>query len=265
MSHYAKHPSTTRQNWRVHGVSVQGYGHLRDGVECQDAYRHTVVEPVGAQVLAVADGAGSRSRSAEGATLAVGLANSLLAERLRSKGAPKTADRWLSLLGATYEEIVSAFLKATEGMGPDYGAFAATLTAVVLAPPWLGVVSIGDGFAIARAQGDDGRGRFHLVSFAGPAGEYINDAVFLTSSGARTQVNVDCLYDPDLTAVVLSTDGLVPAAVRQLGGRQWANDSFLEPVLGFFDDPAEIARFLLDDEISRLSADDKTLLVAVAE
>jgi hypothetical protein len=38
----------------------------------------------------------------------------------------------------------------------------------------------------------------------------------------------------------------------------------LEPVLGALDDPTEIARFLLEDEISRLSADDKTLLVAVA-
>jgi hypothetical protein len=185
MSHYTGQSSTTRQRWRVHGVSVQGYGHLRDGVECQDAYRHTFVESAGVQVLAVADGAGSRPRAAEGATLAVGLANSLLAERFRSAGAPHTVDSWLSLLGTTYEEIVSAFLKATEGMGPDRGEFAATLTAAVLAPPWLGVVSIGDGFVIAGAPGDDGGERFHLVSFAGPAGEYVNEAVFLTSRGAH--------------------------------------------------------------------------------
>ena len=41
-------------------------------------------------------------------------------------------------------------------MGPDPAAFAATLTAVVLAHPWLGVISIGDGFVIARAEDEAG-------------------------------------------------------------------------------------------------------------
>jgi hypothetical protein len=31
--------------WRVRGVSVQGYSHLRDGIECQDAHRHAFEEP----------------------------------------------------------------------------------------------------------------------------------------------------------------------------------------------------------------------------
>ncbi len=264
MSHNTGTAFATRERWRVQGVSVQGYSHLRDGVECQDAYRHMLVEPQGAHVLAVADGAGSRARSAEGATLAVGLANSLLAGRLRSGRTPQRAESWRSLLGETYEEIVSAFLKATERMGPERAEFAATLTAVVLAPPWIGVVSIGDGFVITRATSYDGTDGLHLLASTPGTGEYVNETVFLTSSGALTQVTVECVYDPDLTAVMLSTDGLVPAAIRQQGGRRRPNGSFLGPVFGALADPAGIARLLLEDRISALSADDKTLLMAVS-
>jgi hypothetical protein len=245
-------------------VSVQGYSHLRDGVECQDAYRHTTVESAGAQVLAVADGAGSRARSAEGAALAVGLATGIFAERLQSGGAPDHADAWRSLLADGYRDVVASFLRATARMGSDPKDFASTLTVVVLAYPWVGVVGIGDGFVITRAQGHDGGDTFDLVSFAGSAGEYVNETVFLTSAGALREATVDCLNDPSLTAVVLATDGLVPAAIRQDRGRRRPNRSLLQGVLGALDDPTDIARFLLEDRISALSADDKTLLMAVA-
>src|SRR4051794_30178504 len=94
------------RRWRVQGVSVQGHSHLREGVECQDAYRQTTVGSGPARVLAVADGAGSRERSAEGAALAVGLATAVLAERVRSAGVPDRPDRWHSLLHGAYREIV---------------------------------------------------------------------------------------------------------------------------------------------------------------
>ena len=255
-----------RARWRVHGVSLPGYGHLRDGVECQDACRHGLVEAAGAQVLAVADGAGSRARSAEGAALAVGLAVELLGERL-AHGAPASPRAWRALLAESYEDVVAAFAEATARMGPDPAAFAATLTAVVLAYPWLGIMSIGDGFVIARAEGEAGEEALHLVSSAGPAGEYVNEAVFLSSAGALSDVAIACLYDPGLTGVVLGTDGLVPAAIRRAGGRPRPNLSFLVPLLGSLDaerpDPTSVARLLLDDRISALSADDKTLLMAV--
>lgn len=253
--------------WRVHGVSLPGYGHLRDGVECQDACRHGLVEAAGAQVLAVADGAGSRARSAEGAALAVGLAVDVFGARLAAHGAPASPRAWRTLLAESYEDVVAAFADATARMGPDPAAFAATLTVVVLAYPWLGVVSIGDGFVIARAQDEAGEETLHLVTAADPAGEYVNEAVFLSSASALSDVAVACLHDPGLTGVALGTDGLLPAAIRRPGGRPRPNPSFLEPLLGSLDaerpDPTSVARLLLDDRISALSADDKTLLMAV--
>jgi Protein phosphatase 2C len=263
MSRNGKTGSSAAQRWRVRGVSVQGYSHLRDGVECQDAYRHTFSESMRAHVLAVADGAGSRARSAEGAALAVGFATTQLAERLQWGGVPDSAESWRVLLSEGCEEVVSTFVKNARRLGSDPGDFASTLTAVVLAYPWLGVLGVGDGFVIARADGQDGADTFHLVSSADSTGEYVNETVFLTSTGALAQANVACLYDPGLTAVMLGTDGLTPAAIRRNGATGRANRSFLEPLLDSVDSPTEIARFLLDDRISSLSADDKTLLMAV--
>ncbi|WP_199838499.1 protein phosphatase 2C domain-containing protein, partial [Streptomyces scabiei] len=42
--------------WRIHGLSVEGYRHRRQGLPCQDACAATATSAVA--VLAVADGAG---------------------------------------------------------------------------------------------------------------------------------------------------------------------------------------------------------------
>jgi hypothetical protein len=251
-------------DWRVHGVSVQGYSHLRDGRECQDAYRAGYVESAGAHVLAVADGAGSRARSAEGATLAVGLAVRALSDGLerRGGGVPGDADAWHALLENAYAEVHSAFARVTASLGPEPKEFAATLTAVVLAAPWIGVITLGDGFVVARA-GEPGHERFHLLAHEDGASEYVNETVFLTSRSARSAVVVCCAYDPEVSAVVLATDGLAGAGIRQVSARRVPNPAFLEPVLASLDDPTRIARFLLDDKLTEVSADDKTLLMAV--
>ena len=262
MSTNGRTTSATARRWRVQGASVQGYSHLRDGIECQDAYRHTFSEPAGAHVLAVADGAGSRTRSAEGAAMAVGFATALLTESVESAGRPDSVEGWHAILGDGCERVVSTFLETTKRMAPDPGEFAATLTAVVLAHPWAGILTIGDGLVIARADEPGGGDTFHLVSSAA-GGEYVNETTFLSSVGATADARIDCLYDPGLTAVMLATDGLTPAAVRRYGGRRQPNRSVLEPLLDSLDEPTAIARLLLDDRINALSADDKTLLTAV--
>jgi hypothetical protein len=254
-------------SWRIHGVSLQGYSHLRDGIECQDAYRHVSVESAGAVVLAVADGAGSRHRSAEGATLAVGLCADLLSKRLSAHRAPRDGDEWTALLTSAFQDVVQRFRGATAQIGSEPGAFAATLTAAVLAWPWIGVASLGDGFVITRV--DDGAGdEFHLVSSSGAVAEYVNETVFLSSPNALSHCLVHPIYDPDVTAVMLSTDGLAPLATTGNAEHRRPNPSFLTPVFDSFEeqhpDPAQLPRFLLQERVSALSADDKTLLLAVA-
>jgi hypothetical protein len=263
---HAHVPERRGAGWRVRGISMPGYQHLRDGIECQDAYRHVFLPAAGAYVLAVADGAGSRVRAAEGAALAVGLAVHVLGDALDARASPAASHEWHRLLEDSYGRILSTFYDVTSRIGPDVTDFAATLTATVLSPPWLGVVSLGDCFLIARAG--DGDNPLHLLDLAPPAGEYANETVFLTSARAPQQVTVACLYDPELSALILATDGLAPIGIEQDGaGVPRPNRSFVEPVLGAIAaphrDPTELARLLLDDRLSARSGDDKTLLCAV--
>src|SRR4051812_8181262 len=95
--------------WRVRGVCVQGWSHMKDGVECQDAFRFAPDDAAERVVLAVADGAGSRRRSAEGAALATGLAASAFQEALRRDGAPRDADAWHRFLAREYRRLVATF------------------------------------------------------------------------------------------------------------------------------------------------------------
>jgi hypothetical protein len=252
--------------WKVRGVSVTGYSHLRDGIECQDAHRHLHEPSTGAYVLAVADGAGSRSRSAEGAALAVGLTVDEYGRRLAREGLPSDPDAWRDLLATGFEAIVDAFRTTTKRIGSSPADFAATLTVAILAPPWLGIVSLGDGIVVAGAEQVERESGLHLVTTAPPAGEYVNETCFLSSDGAHDQVVIRCLHDPGLVALLLGTDGVTPLAVKRDGVAPRPNRTFVEPVLRSLaarTDPVEVSRLLLEERLTRLSADDKTLLAAV--
>jgi hypothetical protein len=270
-----KRPPTARAEagWRVRGASIQGYGHLRDGLPCQDAYRHLAVPNAlperEVHILAVADGAGSRARSAEGAALAVGMATELLGKQLAGRAAPAGASEWHDVLRTAYQDLVADFRSAVASIAgaASVGEFATTLTVVVLAHPWLAVVSIGDGFVVVRSD-DGGDPQFHLVSAALPVSEYANETVFLTSRTATEAVQLACLWDPAVSGVMLATDGLAQAALSYAQGlSRRPNRSFAERLLLFVDDRgsdvAELPRLLLQDQLIRLSADDKTLLLAV--
>jgi hypothetical protein len=252
--------------WRVRGVSVQGYSHLRDGIECQDAYRHAFHKRTGTHLLAVADGAGSRVRSAEGASLAVGLSVGEFSERLARGGVPATADDWHRLLAEAFATVIEMFRSATDRLGSS-SDFAATLTVAILAPPWLATASLGDGVVIVGAEALDGTTLLHLIVHAQPAGEFVNETQFLTSARALDHMSTTCVRDPGLSAVLLATDGVVPVGVQRDGAAWRPNSTFVEPVLASLgaarSNPTEVTRLLLDDRISRLSADDKTLLAAV--
>lgn len=251
--------------WKVRGVSLAGYSHLRDGIECQDAYRHLHEPTTGAHVLAVADGAGSRPRSALGAKLAVELAVEELGGRLARRGMPGDADGWRRLLEDGFEAVVELFNLTTRQIGKSPGEFAATLTAAVLAPPWLGIVSVGDGIVMTGAEPLAEESGLHLV-MAAPPGEYVNETCFLSSDGAYDQVAIRCLHDPGMQALLLGTDGVTPLAVKRDGEAPRANRTFVEPVMRSLmspSDPTEVSRLLLEERLTRQSADDKTLLAAV--
>jgi serine/threonine protein phosphatase PrpC len=261
----------TKQPWRVRGVSVTGYRHLQDGIDCQDAWRQETLKSHGTVILAVADGAGSRERAAEGSRLAVGLAISVFGQ-LFAQGPPAAEAAWKPLMRQGFTTIHRQFAKTTASLGGGSRPedFATTLTVAVLSGDCLGIVRIGDGFVVVSAAGEGhDHESLHLVSHSESGSEYANQTDFLTSAGAEDAVQVDCLCDPELTSVLLSTDGLAPIALHgRKDGELRANAAFLERILPHLvaphGDPSAVARLLQENErITSASGDDKTLLVAV--
>jgi hypothetical protein len=251
--------------WQVRGVSVQGHHHLARGVECQDAHRSLLVPDAGAWVVAVSDGAGSRSRAAEGSALATGLATSVFGTFLRTEGVPSDIATWNAMLNDGYRSLLLRFERAVAQLGDEPEEFAATLSVAILAHPWVGLVSVGDGCLILQS----GAGSLHLVSLGERQSEYSNETDFLTSPDPRSRTLISCIYEPELSGLFLSTDGLAPVAtVLDPGGWERPNATFIEPLFESVGAPefdlTEVVRFLLHDRIGGTSGDDKTMVVAVA-
>ncbi|MBB4889185.1 PP2C family serine/threonine-protein phosphatase [Streptomyces netropsis] len=264
--------------WRVHGLSVRGYRHVQQGLPCQDAWGQVCVGPHGARVtvLAVADGAGSRPRSEEGAHLAIRLATSVFGRRLASfPTVPGEGDTLARLQRDAFREVVDTFLDDTRELAGDRGGpedFATTLTVLALGPGWVGHTSLGDGFAVLRAGETDGAPQFHLLPQPEPPGEYGNETTFLSSPDAASRVRIDCVRDDGVDGVLLSTDGLAQAALSTTDGRGPApNRSFAASVLRALDRPGpdpqadaeDLGALLRSHRLTALNADDKTLVRAV--
>lgn len=254
--------------WRIHGMSVEGYRHRRQGLPCQDACAYKVSASVA--VLAVADGAGSRPRSEEGSRLAVELAAEHFARRAAAAADCQPGESVHELLAGAFRDVSKVFLDRT---GADAADFATTLTVVVLAPGWLGHLTVGDGFVVLRAGAEDGERQFHLLPQTAAVSEYSNETVFLTSPDAARWVHTDCVSDEGIDGVLLSTDGLVQAALNRSGGggALSPNVSFVDAVFRSLDAPGPVtddaheglATLLRSDRLTALNADDKTLLRAV--
>ncbi|QYX77802.1 PP2C family serine/threonine-protein phosphatase [Streptomyces akebiae] len=251
--------------WRIHGLSVEGYRHRRQGLPCQDACAAAATPSVA--VLAVADGAGSRPRSEEGARLAVGLATDHFVRRAEAAVEVRPGEAVHELLRDALRDVSDDFHDRTGADAPD---FATTLTVVVLAPGWLGHVSVGDGFVVVRAGTEDGERQFHLLPQAAAASEYSNETVFLTSPDMARWTRTECVLDDGVDGVLLSTDGLAQAMLnRSADGAQSPNTSFADAVFRSLDSAAEddrdpnLAALLRSDRLTALNADDKTLLRAV--
>ena len=245
--------------WHIVGASVIGTSHRETGAPCQDAHLYRVL-PTGELILAVADGAGSAARSAEGAALAVQCAVESLA-RACLENRPEGDEPWQACMRQCFGDARQAIVDLAAQDGSSLRLFATTLTCAVLMPEQVVVGQIGDGFAVAQ----DEQGA--LVALTKPQrGEYANEAYFLTMRQA-TDV-VDVTSQPLHTkAVALSTDGLLRLALKLPGYTPHA--PFFTPLFSFAADAADeaaaarqLADFLTSGRVCARTDDDKTLVLA---
>lgn len=239
--------------WRVRGGSATGTTHVAVGSGCQDSHAW-LVDSSSVSCFAVADGAGSRHRSAEGSAAAVRAA----VELARNAGGdgepcdPLTVERIFIEARRRLDELAAR----TGAIADD---LATTLAVVVATGDRIEVGQVGDSIVIIR----DSDGSVHAASPAEKF-EYANETVFITSRDWSSHLRRDSYELADVTAVVLSTDGLRFKILDDLvSGRPY--EPFFEDLVSYVESEEAssdaVARFLdgLDDQ----SGDDKTLVVAV--
>ncbi|WP_405392691.1 protein phosphatase 2C domain-containing protein [Streptomyces sp. NBC_01102] len=268
----------------IAGAVVQGTGHLAAGLGCQDAFK--AVDLGATAVLAVADGAGGRERSALGAHIAADTACRVLAEDIPdADDPPEVWTRWTVAGGARvvadYLRAVEGVLKATAPSEPvEAGALAATMVAAVVRPPWAAFVSVGDCFGTVLTRGPAGTGnaqregeRCHLV--LPPPAPGTPGPVFLSSPGAALRVRTFVVWEPELSGVVLATDGCAALTLDHPSARELPPQAGPLPSERFFcglaatlrvngGDAAPLRALLSGPQAAR-TGDDLTVLCALTE
>jgi hypothetical protein len=224
--------------------------------------------PAGPFIASIADGLGSASNSAAGATLAAAIAQAAAEDAF-------SAFPWDRAVPANISDAMSAALQSALGQlrgsveaiiektGQQWSAssFNATLLMVVFRPPWLVTANVGDGFVVAqRADGQ-------LLLVAPPYVQASDGSATVPAlqRGAFERASVTSLYDPSLTGFAASTDGLKEISLDWEGIRPVTpHRDFFGPLLGGLANGtmsnAQITRFLHQDRIGKEARDDLTLV-----
>lgn len=240
-------------NWRVLGASVEGSGHRRNRIGCQDSHAWTVSDNT--LVAAVADGAGSARLAADGARLAANFSVEYVAWRLCEHEEVSPSDLLMDAMSATRARLTRA---AKAGKHP-LGDLATTLALVLATPERVWAAQVGDGSVVI----EDTDGSLRAIA-DGEREEYLNETTFLTSKNWRSACTVEEGPAP-VESVALLTDGLGLLALDLSdGGRPHV--PFFAPLLGFARGetacPVELERFLESERVATRTDDDVTLLLA---
>ena len=240
--------STLVNPWKGIARTAIGSAHKKQGLPCQDAADWRTVGEIA--IAALADGAGSAAYAAQGATVAVKTALAILERRVTT--CPREA-----LFEGLVEEVLVAFKREASALTCSLKDLACTLNLAVLAPKWVAVAQLGDGF-IVIAQDTN-----YEIPFAPDKGEYANETVFVTTPNASLKI---IAIELTVDFVCLSSDGLYDVAVRQRNNTP--HPPFFAPLAQFMKITADPERednylmtFLHSDRLAQRSDDDKSLVL----
>jgi hypothetical protein len=255
----------------VAGCSLTGSLQVRRGVGGQDAFFAAPSADGRALVLAVADGAGSRERSALGAHLAVDAACRILGRAVPAAAAPPA--RWSAWATGAANAVADEFARVAHASLADgaQDALATTLVAAVVRPPWAAFMSVGDCFAavLTRAREADAEAPedCHLVA---PPGK----PDFLGGIARSGHWRAFALWEPELSGVVLASDGCGAAALDHPRVHGLPPAAGPLPAPGFYRALAKAARTgqdgpglfaaVLREAVETRTMDDATVLGAFA-
>ncbi|MCC5897226.1 MAG: protein phosphatase 2C domain-containing protein [Phormidium sp. BM_Day4_Bin.17] len=263
-------------NWRVLGASVCGTSHQKRSQPCQDAWA-TRIRDDGLLLAAVADGAGSATRSQDGAEWAVQaaiayLANITLPPLTKSNNCdmedPEQEDGsdepdLTQLLQQALEAARTCVIEQAEAAGLPPRECASTLILLVASHDGVAVAQIGDGAAVMIDETGT------LTALSQPQqGEYANQTTFLTSEGAIAQAEI-FIYPIAPQGIALFSDGLQRLALEMPQGTP--HERFFSPLFQFIQQDSDEAGaneqlqgFLTSPRVSQRTDDDLTLVLAGA-
>ncbi|MEU1684782.1 protein phosphatase 2C domain-containing protein [Micromonospora sp. NPDC005707] len=249
------------------GGSAAGGARARAGVSSQDAYAMQKLDD--ALLLVTADGAGSRRCAATGASLVVALAMKVFVT-LAGDPPPATAADWSRLLDMAWDRLSRRFRRAARALARAAGDLhpedlATTVTVVLVRPPWVAVLAVGDGAVVVRAA--DGNLDL-LLAPPGCAHQPPGVTTLLPAARYRGHARRLVAWLPDLTGLAVCTDGLASLLVEYDGSqpRQPAAAAFAQlfALAEVADpDPMALTRVLGGRRVGALTDDDRTLLLAV--
>jgi hypothetical protein len=244
--------------WRVLGAAVSGASHQRLGVACQDAIEYRAL-PGGLVLIALADGAGSARRSAQGAHWAVTEALRVLETRFRRQP-PRQPEAWKVLIGEAFQQAHRALNLLAEGDCEPVSEYATTLTCAIAVGDCLAVGQIGDGAVLVR----DAAGCWFAATRT-QKGEYANETNFLTRADALSAVDFQ-VYQQRITGLAVMSDGLIRLALQLPAGIP--HSPFCEPLFAFTQTAADessanarLASFLASERVCARTDDDKSLVL----
>jgi hypothetical protein len=251
--------------WRYAYASVTGTSHDKNGSPCQDAAGCRVVDALGggSVLLAMAsDGAGSVSRSADGAAAAIELFFAVFGAACRERGiAAVGRPLVLAWLRRLRRRIAARAAKANI----PASEFACTALGAVIAEDQALFFQIGDGAIVISPRHD--QGDYHWV-FWPQHGEFANTTNFVTQRNASRALEVT-IHDGPVDEVAIFTDG-IERLVLDLNART-AHAPFFRPLFRWLAGtrPPEtsaaspsIAQYLGSKQVCDRTDDDKSLILA---
>jgi Protein phosphatase 2C len=242
--------------------SAIGTRHEQRGQPCQDFGSYRIE---GRFILgAVSDGAGSAKYSDIGAQIAVESVLDAVALQLGEKVPTVEAMTAAApeMFHKAFEEVRSALNREAEHTSCALQDFGCTLLAFVACRDWVAAMQIGDGLMVLRSHPEED---FNLL-FKPDKGEFINETVFVTTTGAEDSLQV-CVHGSDHPFICAATDGLERVAVRM---QDWVPHApFFSPFEACLRQSTQSDRdlylktFLESDRLNSKTDDDKTLLACL--
>jgi hypothetical protein len=194
--------------WKIAGASVAGFSHQETGAACQDSHATATLDNTWL-VAAISDGAGSATRSAEGAhTVCHGIVRYIAAHLPQiSQDEHQLNPTAAHLVVAAGVELIRLALANTAN-GDPLDFFHATLVGVIAGANGGVFFHIGDGAACAMEAES-----FSSCIISHPEnGEYANETFFFTQPNWRDHLRITP-FSAEFNLIALMSDGVTPFAL----------------------------------------------------